>query len=117
MATATTATSPEQTQAALRTLLEGPAMNPPAGVVPNFDNPSNLDVYLTLCNTLGIAFATVTVILRMYTKVFILRALAWEDCRIYFSSYDFAAVYLLLSLRCHRPCMGEVACGNWPLFY
>lgn len=84
MATATMATSPEQTQAALRTLLEGPAMNPPAGVVPNFDDPANLDIYVTLAITLCVASSTLTVVLRMYTKVFILRVLAWEDCGFYF---------------------------------
>ena len=76
--------SPEQTQAALRTLLEGPAMSPPAGVVPDFDHPANLDIYVTLFNSLCFAFATVVVVLRMYTKVFILRVLSWEDCGFYF---------------------------------
>ena len=93
MATATTGMSAEQTQAALRKLLEGPAMSPPAGVVPNFDDPANLDVYATLTVTLCVAFSTVAVVLRMYTKVFILRVLAWEDCEFYFLSRDVAAVH------------------------
>ena len=109
MATATTGMSPEQTQAALRTLLEGPAVSPPAGVVPNFDHPTNLDIYVTLTITLCVAFSTVAVILRMCTKVFIVRVLAWEDCGFYSSSHDVAAVYLLLPLRCHCPCMGKSA--------
>ena len=112
MATATIGMSPEQTLAALRTLLEGPAMSPPAGVVPDFDNPANLDNYATVCNALGIAFATVAVVLRIYTKVFILRVLAWEDCGSHFLSYNVTAVDLLLLLRCHRPCMGKVHCGK-----
>lgn len=69
----------EQAQAALRTLLEGPAMSPPAGVIPNFHDPPNLDVFVALTITLCVTFATLAVLLRMYTKVFILRALAWED--------------------------------------
>lgn len=48
MASTTTGMTPEQAQAALRTLLEGPAMSPPAGVIPNFHNPPNLDVFVTL---------------------------------------------------------------------
>ena len=112
MANSTTGISPGQAQATLRILLEGPAVSPPAGVVSNFDDPANLDIYVNLCNILGIALATVAVISRMYTKVFILRVLAWEDCGIYFLPHDFAAVYLLLPLRCHSPCMGKVACGN-----
>ena len=117
MATATIGMSPAQTLAALRTLLEGPAMSPPAGVVPDFDNPANLDNYATVCNALSIAFPTLAVVLRMYTKVFILRVLAWEDCGFRFLSYDVTAVNLLSPLRCHHPCMGKVHCGKWPLFY
>ena len=117
MANSSTGMSPGQAQAALRILLEGPAVSPPAGVVPNFDNPANLDVYVTLCNTLCFVFATLAVVLRMYTKVYILRVLAWEDCGFSFSSCDVASVYLLLPLRCHSPCMGKVARGDWPLFY
>lgn len=81
MASSTTAMAQEQAQAALRTLLEGPAMSPPAGVIPNFHNPPNLDVFVALTIALCVTFATLAVLLRMYTKVFILRALAWEDCR------------------------------------
>ena len=73
--------TPEQAQAALRALLEGPAASPPPGVVPNFDDPANLNTLVTLTITLCVTFATLAVLLRMYTKVFILRALAWEDCR------------------------------------
>ena len=81
MASSTTGMTPEQAQAALRTLLEGPAMSPPVGVIPNFHDPPNLDVFVTLTIIFCVAFGTVAVLLRMYTKVFILRALAWEDCR------------------------------------
>ena len=91
MASFTTGMNPEQAQAALRTLLEGPAASPPAGVVPDFDDTANLDIYVALSIPLCIAFATVAVILRMYTKTFILRVLAWEDCGFYFLSYDVAA--------------------------
>ena len=56
-------------------------MSPPAGVLPNFRDPPNLDLYDTLTIALCVAFGTLAVILRMYTKVFISRVLAWEDCR------------------------------------
>lgn len=79
MASSTTAMTPEQAQAALRTLLEGPAMSPPAGVIPNFYHAPNLDVFVVLTLTLCVTFGTLAVVLRMYTKVFILRVLAWED--------------------------------------
>ena len=81
MTTSTVGTSPTQVQAELRTLLEGPAMSPPAGVIPDFDHAPNLDIYVIVTITLCTIFATLAVLLRMYTKVFILRVLAWEDCR------------------------------------
>lgn len=94
MASATTDITPEQAQAALRTLLERPAMSPPAGVMPNLHNPVNLDVYVVVTITLCVAFATVAVLLRMYTKIFILRVLAWEDCEFYSLSREAVAIYL-----------------------
>ena len=75
-------TDPEQAQAALRKLLEGPAMSPPTGMISNFQDPSNLDVFIALTITLCVTFGTLAVLLRMYTKLFILRALAWEDCKL-----------------------------------
>ena len=87
-------TTPEQVQAALRTLLEGPAMSPPPGILPDFHNPPNLNIFVALTITLCVTFATVAVLLRMYTKVFILRALAWEDCRPYsYPFYDLPSSY------------------------
>ena len=73
----TTSLSPEQ----LQQLLDGPAGTPPVGVIPNFDNPSNLDTYLILTISACMTFATVAVLLRMYTKIFITRSLANEDCK------------------------------------
>ena len=80
MASPTNATSSEQAQASLRRLLEGPAMSPPAGVIPNFHDPPNLDSFVALTLTLCLSIVTLAIALRMYTKVFILRVLAWEDC-------------------------------------
>ena len=74
------AMNPEEAQAALRELLEGPAMSPPAGVIPNFHDPPNFDAFVALTLTLCICIGTLAVALRMYTKMFILRVLAWEDC-------------------------------------
>ena len=82
MASSPTTLTPEQSQAALRTLLEGPAMSPPPGVIPNFHNPPNLNAFVIMTVVLCFAFATLAVLLRIYTKIYILRALAWEDCRL-----------------------------------
>ena len=82
-------------------------MTPPAGVLPNFHHPANLDVYVILTITLCIAFATLAVLLRMYTKVFILRVLAWEDCECSSSIFREIPVYLRIPLRCHFFSMGK----------
>ncbi|KAK0511236.1 hypothetical protein JMJ35_005809 [Cladonia borealis] len=76
MTTPTTSLSAEQ----LQKLLDGPAGTPPVGVIPNFDHPPNLNTrYLILTISACMTFATVAVLLRMYTKIFITRSLANED--------------------------------------
>ena len=76
MATPTTMPTPEQLQA----ILDGPAGTPPAGVMPNFDDPPNLDTVVAVALTLCVTFATSAVFTRMYTKRFLIRAWAYEDC-------------------------------------
>lgn len=61
--------------------LDGPAMIPPPGVLPNFDNPPNLDHIFILTVTLCMTFPAIAVLLRLYTKIYILRKTAFEDCR------------------------------------
>lgn len=79
MTSSTKAMSSEQTQAALRELLEGPAMSPPAGVISNFHDPPNLGALVTMTVTLCMGSGTLALVLRLYTKAFILRVLKWED--------------------------------------
>lgn len=54
---------------------------PPAGVIPNFDKSPNLDVYLYVTAALAISFATCAIIIRIYTKHFLLRSMGHEDCK------------------------------------
>ena len=63
------------------TLLDqGPALQPPPGVIPNFIDPENTQsiIIATLAVTLGAA--TLFTVIRMYTKAFILNTIALEDC-------------------------------------
>ena len=57
-----------------------PALQPPLGVTPNFNDPENIQstIIATLAVTLGAA--TFFTAVRMYTKVFILKSFALEDC-------------------------------------
>lgn len=75
MTTPTTAPTSEKLQA----LLNGPASTPPAGVVPNSHNPPNLYAFLIVTLTLALTFGTLAILTRMYTKLFIIRSIAYED--------------------------------------
>ena len=61
-------------------LLNGPALPPPPGVTPNFVNPENLDNLTIAIFTLCMILATLTVILRMWTKICIIRQTSMDDC-------------------------------------
>lgn len=73
-------------------LLNGPALPPPPGVTPDFVDSSNLlhltIAILTLCNFL----ATLAVILRMWTKLFIIHQTTLDDC-ISSSPADFNTLF------------------------
>lgn len=73
----------EESQAALQALLNGPAVPPPPGITPNFESPPNSKavslIVLVPCQTI----ATLSVLLRLYTKLSLLQSIAWEDCKSY----------------------------------
>ncbi|KAL8832272.1 MAG: hypothetical protein Q9191_000371 [Dirinaria sp. TL-2023a] len=58
---------------------EALAAPPPPGVIPNVQNPANLDNYVALTLTLCILISTIAFFVRMYTKLFVNRTLAAED--------------------------------------
>ena len=76
MGTLSKSLSPDQLEA----LLNGPAETPPTGVVPNFQNPRNLNDLFILTATLTWGSATLAVLFRIYTKSFIIRSINYEDC-------------------------------------
>ena len=57
-----------------------PALQPPLGVIPNSTDPGNIHstIIATLAVTLGAA--TFFTAVRFYTKAFILKSIALEDC-------------------------------------
>lgn len=69
--------SPEEL---LEARLNGPAMAPPPGLYSNFIDPSNLDVYVIITLVFCMTFSTVAVLVRMYTKIFLIRKVLVEDC-------------------------------------
>ena len=95
MATPTTALTSEKLQA----LLNGPASTPPAGVVPNSHNPPNLNAFLIVTLTLALTFGTLAILMRLYTKLFIIRSVAYEDCT--FPRFAPLTSMLILRRCCH----------------
>lgn len=70
------ATTAEERQ----TKLNGPAMAPPSGVIPNFVDPPNIEHVIILVLVLCVVLQTLALLMRIYTKVFIIRKMAVEDC-------------------------------------
>lgn len=64
----------------LHAILDAPAMAPPSGVIPNFIDPPNLQHRVIVALTLCITLSTLTVILRICTKFFIVRKTTIDDC-------------------------------------
>ena len=82
MAAPTRSLTPEQSHAAFESLLNGPAALPPAGVLSNFESPSqNLASIFHVNAALALSFTTVAVVIRIYTKRCLLRSIGYEDCR------------------------------------
>jgi hypothetical protein len=68
-------------QSMIDAILDGPALAPPPGVRPNFENPDNLS-HPELA-WLQLIIATVVVVMRVYTKLGVVRNMLAEDCESY----------------------------------
>lgn len=68
-------------------LLQQPAGRPPPGVIPNFDNPSNLDAAVYSIIILSCSIAVLATMIRIYTKIFLIRLLVYEDCESWTPSH------------------------------
>ena len=68
--------TPEQ----LETLLNGPALAPPPGVVPNFVDPPNLYRTGVAVQIVTLILSTFAVAMRLYTKARMMRQMAAADC-------------------------------------
>lgn len=60
--------------------LNGPAMEPPPGIEPNFVNPSDLKTENLIVVTLCLVASTLVVGMRMWTKTRLVRKVVLEDC-------------------------------------
>lgn len=72
------ALTPEQLEA----LLNGPALAPPDGVMPNFENPPNKNYIAAAVVPLCLTVTTIAVLLRVWARVFLLRKVGLPDGKI-----------------------------------
>lgn len=59
-----------------------PALQPPQNVTPNFENLENIFVLARLALGLCLGLSSVAIILRVWTRFFIMKAHGWDDCKI-----------------------------------
>lgn len=60
-------------------ILNGPALTPPDGVIPNFTNPPNRNGEVLAVIIVCLSLTTVTLLGRLYSRVFLVKALHIED--------------------------------------
>lgn len=65
----------------LEDLLNGPALSPPPGVTPQLDNPPSYRAATTVIPTLCLTIATLSVAMRVYTRVRIINVVNIADCK------------------------------------
>jgi hypothetical protein len=58
----------------------------PPGVVPNYENPESRAGQLLATNIVCLIIAGTFVSMRIYTQIFLLRAVWWDDCKSWMSS-------------------------------
>jgi len=69
------------TSAQLHQIMDGPALAPPDGIVPNLINPDNQTGCYILTIVICVTFSSLAVLARLYTKLRIARKIGWEDCK------------------------------------
>lgn len=61
---------------------DSPALNPPPGIVPNFDNPAGTQGKIHATLIFCLVISTVFVWSRLYARFFIQKEHGWDDCKI-----------------------------------
>jgi hypothetical protein len=54
---------------------------PPPGVTPDFDNPISIAYRLVITIAICLSTSTIVVLLRLYTKSFIVHTISADDCK------------------------------------
>lgn len=69
--------SPEE----LAALLATPALPPPDGVTPNFDNPPNQNALAWVVTTLCMVVSTLCVCLRVFTRIWVVKKFGFVESK------------------------------------
>lgn len=57
-----------------------PALRPPPGVTPDFIHPQSFGQRVTVTSVICLTLMTMSVIVRLYTKLSIKHVWGWDDC-------------------------------------
>ena len=68
-------------QLQIEALLNGPAGQPPAGTLPDFQKRAGLENVFWVTIALGFALPSLALLIRIYTRHFILRSIGYDDCK------------------------------------
>lgn len=83
-------------EAAQEAILNGPALVPPAGVIPNLDNPPNRNALGLAITTVCLSVSTVAFVLAAYAKLRCLKKVHLEDCKYNISTDGLTFSLILL---------------------
>lgn len=67
----------------LQEVLDGPALPPPEGVEPNFDNPPNESTLALGALFTCLSLATIFLLIRFYVRLFIVKKTHLGDCEYF----------------------------------
>ena len=65
----------------IQALLDGPAAQPPAGTIPNLVDPPNELSTGRAVSIVTLVLCTLALILRLYTKAYVIRKINAADCK------------------------------------
>lgn len=75
----TNSSTAEQLQ--IEAFLNGPASPPPASTLPDFQKPAGLETVFWVTLALSFALPSLALLLRIYTRHFVLRSMGYDDCK------------------------------------
>lgn len=63
-------------------ILDGPGLTPPKGVTPNLNDPENHNGVAIAVSVVCICLVTTTILIRIYSRLFIVKKWNFEDCML-----------------------------------